>query len=62
MPHYQTVPYLETANERGLLPLVSLPPAKSSTSSEQITNITGIHQKSKPWQVIIALTIFPRGG
>lgn len=62
MLQHQTVPYLERTDERGLLPLVSSPPTKSSTSSEQIAHIVGIHQKSKPRQVIIALTLFPRGG
>jgi len=62
VPQHQKVPYLERDNERGQLPLVSSPPAKSSASSGQIAHIVGIQQKSNPRQVTIAPPLFPRGG
>lgn len=61
VPQHQTVAPPETADKRGLLPLVPSPLTKSA-SSEQMAHIVGIHQKSKPCQVIIALTLFARGG
>lgn len=61
VPQHQAVAHPERADKRGLLPLVSSPLTKSA-SSEQMAHVVGIHQKSKPHLVIIALTLFAGGG